>query len=145
MRSFNLALVTLCCTLLCDQAAAADADVLRQFGMLGRLAVDCKAPHSRTNPHLLFHASPKGRVTRTLNRARDRDGTFPMRNLRLLTGDRLQYQEISRGFDKTIIVARIDGKFRFWHSVQADGVVLIADGKLSNTGASTFTFQKCPT
>jgi hypothetical protein len=143
MRPFSTAFVALCCTLLCDQAAAADADVLRQFGMLGRLAVDCKAPYSRTNPHLIFVASPKGKVTRTLNRARDRDGTFPMRNLRLLAPDRLQYQEISRGFEKTMTVARIDGKFRFWSSVQSDGAVLIADGKLSNTGAATFTFQKC--
>jgi len=144
MRSFGLALVALCCPLLCGEALASDADVLRQFGMLGRLAVDCKAPHSRSNPHLLFRASPKGKLTRTLTRARDRDGTFPMRNLRLLTADRLQYQEISRGFEKTITVVRMDGKFRFWHSVQSDGVVLIADGKLSNTGAATFTFQKCP-
>ena len=143
MRSFSLALVVLCCMLLGSQAAASDADVLRQFGMLGRIAVDCNAPHSRDNPHVIYFASPKGRLTRTLNRARDRDGTFPMRNLRLLTPNLLQYVEISRGFEKTITVAKVDGKFRFWRSVQVDGTVLIADGKFPKTGAPTLLFEKC--
>jgi len=54
MRTCNLVLLALFMLLGGAPAAtASDADVLRQFGMLGRIAVDCNAPHSQTNPHLI--------------------------------------------------------------------------------------------
>jgi hypothetical protein len=40
-------------------AADADADVLRRFGMLGRLAIDCAAPYSQSNPHQIYAVSPR--------------------------------------------------------------------------------------
>jgi hypothetical protein len=142
MRSFSLALLALL-GLHGSPASASDADVVKQFGMLGRIAVDCSAPHSRDNPHLIYTASPQGKVTRTLKMVPDLDGTFVMRNLRLLTPTLMQYNEISRGSDMTITVAKIDGKFRSWHSMQADGTVLIADGKFPKTGAPTIAFTFC--
>jgi hypothetical protein len=46
MRSLSLALLSLL-GLPISPAVASDADVLRQFGMLGRIAVDCKAPTAK--------------------------------------------------------------------------------------------------
>ncbi len=141
MRAFTLVLVALC--MLSSRAAASDVDVLRQFGLLGRIAVDCKAPPSSNNPHLIYAVSPQGKLTRTLKMTSDLDGSFPMRNVRLLAPDRLQHDETGRQSDLTITVAKIDGKFRSWRSVRADGTVLIADGKFPKTGAPTIVFEKC--
>ena len=141
MRSFSLALLAL--GLLGSPAIAADADVMRQFGMLGRIAVDCNAPHSVSNPHLIYAVSQQGRVTRTLKMTPELDGTFPMRNVRLLMPDLLQHEETGRNSQLTITVKKIDGKYRSWHSMRADGTVLIADGKFPKTGSPTIIFNKC--
>src|SRR4249919_2915856 len=111
MRHIRLALITLS-TLLGSQAAVAgDVDVLRQFGMLGRIAVDCNAPHSQSNPHLIYAVSPQGQLTPEL------DGSFPMRNVHMLGPNLLQHDETGRQSELTITVAKIDGKFRSWRSV----------------------------
>jgi hypothetical protein len=142
MRSVGLALLSLL-GLPINPATASDADVLRQFGMLGRIAVDCKAPHSQANPHLIYAVSPQGQLTRTLKMTPDLDGTFPMRNVRIIAPDMLQHDETGRQSELTITVAKIGGKFRSWRSVRADGTVLIADGKFPSSGAPTIVFEKC--
>ena len=144
MRTCNLVLLALFMLLGGAPAAtASDADVLRQFGMLGRIAVDCNAPHSQTNPHLIYAVSPQGQLTRTLRMTPDLDGTFPMRNVRLLSPDLLQHDETGRQSELTITVAKINGRFRSWRSIRADGTVLIADGKFPSSGAPTISFEKC--
>jgi hypothetical protein len=144
MRSFSLVLLALLVLLgIAPADAASDRDVLKQFGMLGRLAVDCTAPASGSNPHTTFAVSPQGKVTYTLKMTPDLDGTFPMRNLRLLAPDRMQYQQTGRQSELTITVARIAGKIRSWRSVRADGTVLIADGKFPKTGSPTLAFTYC--
>ena len=144
MRSLSRALLVLLTLFgLTSAAVAADADVLRQFGMLGRIAVDCSAPYSQSNPHLIYAVSPQGQLTRTLKMTPELDGSFPMRNVRLLAPDRLQHDETGRQSELTITVAKIDGKFRSWRSVRGDGTVLIADGKFASSGSPTVAFEKC--
>jgi hypothetical protein len=144
MRSFRHALLVLLTLHGATSAAiASDADVLRQFGMLGRIAVDCSAPYSSTNPHLIYAVSPQGQLTRTLRMTPDLDGSFPMRNVHMLGPDLLQHDETGRQSELTITVAKIDGKFRSWRSVRADGTVLIADGKFPKSGSPTLAFEKC--
>ncbi len=143
MHRIGLGLVVLVTLLGILPAAAADGDVLRRFGMHGRLAVDCAAPASSTNPHLVYAVSPQGQVTRTLRMDPSLDGTFPMRNLRLLAPDRLQYEETGRRAEFVITVARIGGRYRSWQSVQGDGKVLIQDGKFPESGAPTLAFEVC--
>lgn len=142
MRSFSLALLALLGPP-SSQAAASDADVLRKFGMLGRIAVNCKAPASKENPHLIYTVSAQGKLTRTLRMTPDLDGTFPIRNLRMLGPDTMQHDETGRQSELTITVAKVAGKFRSWRSVRADGTVLIADGKFPKTGSPTIAFEKC--
>ena len=144
MRSFRFTLLALLVLLgIVPADAASDRDVLKQFGMLGRFAVDCAAPASSSNPHTTFAVSPQSKVTYTLKMTPDLDGTFPMRNLRLLAPDRLQYEQTGRQSELTITVARIAGKFRSWSSVRADGTVLIVDGKFPKTGSPTIAFTFC--
>jgi hypothetical protein len=125
-------------------AQARDADALRQFGMQGHLAIECSKPQSKTNPHVVYGISAQGQVTRTLRMGPDAGGTFPMRNLRLLRPNLLQYDETGRRSEEfTVTIAKIDGKFRSWHSVQANGTVLINEGKFSGSGSPTPAFAKC--
>ena len=142
MRSISLALLALLVPLgIAPADAASDRDVLKLFGMLGRIAVDCAAPASRSNPHVIFSVSPQGNVTRTLNMMEPTlDGTFPIRNVRLLAPDRLQYEETGRQSELTTTLVKIAGKIRSWRSVRADGTVLIADGKFPKTGTPTIAF-----
>ncbi len=138
-----LALAALTTLLGSPAAVAGDVDVLRQFGMLGRIAVDCNAPHSQSNPHLIYGVSPQGQLTRTLRMTPELDGSFPMRNVHMLGPDLLQHDETGRQSELTITVAKIGGKFRSWRSVRANGEVLIADGKFPASGNPTISFEKC--
>ena len=136
-------------TLLCSVpiARASDGDVVRQFGMLGRKALDCSAPFSKNNPHMLYVVTAQGKVTRTLKMSADLDGTFTMRNLRMAGPDLLQYDETGRQSDFTVSVAKMGGKFRTWRSVRIsgpnNGAVLITDGKFVNGGNPTPSFESC--
>ena len=56
MRSFSFALLVLL-GLPSSHATASDAEVLRKFGMLGRIAVDCNAPASKENRHRIYTVS----------------------------------------------------------------------------------------
>jgi hypothetical protein len=143
MRRIRFALAGLAALLGSPAAIAGDVDVLRQFGMLGRLAVDCSTPHSQSNPHLIYGVSPQGQLTRTLRMTPELDGSFPMRNVHLLGPDFMQHDETGRQSELTITVAKIAGKFRSWRSVRADGTVLIADGKFASSGNPTIAFEKC--
>ncbi len=143
MRSFSVALLV-CLALLgiAPAAVAADADMLKRFGMLGRLAVDCTAPYSQSNPYLIYDVSPSGTVTRIL-KTPTLDAVLPLGNVRILTPDLLQFEERGRPSKLTITIVKVDGKFRNWNSIQADGVALIVDGKFSDSGKPTATFTLC--
>jgi len=145
MRPVSIALLVLLTLLgIAPAAAAADGDVLKQFGMFGELAVNCAAPASSSNPHIFYLASPQGKVTYTLKMMDpELDGAFPMRNLRRLAPDRLQYQLTQRQSEYTVTMVKIAGKFRSLRSVRADGAVIIADGKFPKTGSPTIVFTPC--
>jgi hypothetical protein len=143
MRHVRFAVFGMVALFACPAAQAADADVLRQFGMQGRQAIDCSRPYSQENPHVIYGVSPQGAITRTLRMTPDLDGTFPMRNLRMLSPTTMQFDETGRQSELTITVAKIDGKFRSWRSVRASGEVLIADGKFASSGNPTQAFEKC--
>lgn len=126
-----------------SQAIASDADVLRQFGMVGVLAVKCGEPASTQNPYLTYAVSTGGKVTRSLKMSPDIDGVFALSNLRLEGADMLLFDDEGRGKGIAVSMARINGRFRSWRSVEADGTVLIADGKFTGSGKATPAFELC--
>ena len=65
MRNVSFAVLATDALLASPAAHAADADVLRKFGMQGRVALNCSAPYSQRNPHVICGVSPKGAITRT--------------------------------------------------------------------------------
>ncbi len=144
MRRVALTLAALAVFISFGEALASpDSDALAKFGMEGTLAVDCTQPPSPRNPYLTYTVSSRGGVSRTLKMDPSLDGSFSMRNLRLLPRDRLQYQETGRRAEFTVIVARIGSRFRSWESVRGDGQVLIRDGLFTGSGQPTLAFEKC--
>jgi hypothetical protein len=142
VRSFGLALLMYLALPSLAPAARSDADAVKRFGMLGRLAVDCAVPYSESNPYQIYDVSPKGSVTRIL-KTPTLDATLPLRKVRILGSDQLQFEETGRKSVLTVTIVKIEGKFRNWNSIQADGTVLIADGKFSDSGRPTIAFNFC--
>ncbi|HEX6740617.1 MAG TPA: hypothetical protein VF079_02330 [Sphingomicrobium sp.] len=126
---------------------ASDVDVLRQFGIFGTTAPDCSAPPSSANPHVTYAVDADGELTRTLRTGTAIDATLKMRNAHLLRSDLLEYEETGRQSELKVVMARIDRKFRGWHSVRTSGPetgdVLIDQGILSATGKPTLAFTLC--
>ena len=144
MRFTSLVLLGFITLLGSAPADASDRDVLRQFGMYGKLAVDCAAPASSKNPHLFFAVSREGKATRTLKTADpELDATLPIRNVRIIAPDRLQYDETGRQSELVIVIAKDGNKFRSWSSTRADGTVLVKDGKFPSSGSPTIAFTAC--
>ena len=122
-------------------ADASDGDILKRFGMLGNLAVDCAAPHAYGNPHFTISLSPQGTITYTILQGRSRESRT-MRNLRLLTPELLQYES-----DGTVTIAKIEGKFRIWRFVGTDGTIYVENGKTTritpHENEPTHTLMAC--
>ena len=142
MRSMGLAMLAYLALLGSAPAGPSDADVVKRFGMLGKLAVDCTVPYSESNPYQIYDVSPKGTLTRIL-KSPTLGAALPLRKVRLLSQDQLQFEETGRRSVLTVTIVKIEGKFRNWNSIQADGTVLIADGRFSDSGRPTITFTFC--
>jgi hypothetical protein len=125
--------------------SATDTDVLKQFGMLGRWAIDCKQPPGPTNPYLIFAASGSG-ATRALKTGDPkRDATFPVRAVKILDVSRIQMETDNN--DKTIttvVVVQKSGNTIQTIRSEGNGRVFIQDGRfIENNQAATPTFTRC--
>src|SRR5262245_33286408 len=109
MRRAYLAVLGLSILLGGPAAMAADADVLRQFGIEGRQALDCSKPRGKNNPHIVFAVSSQGQVTRALRMDSELDVTYALHNLRIVGQDSMQFEEITQQAVLTITVAKIGG------------------------------------
>lgn len=137
MRRVFLAAIASC--LFGSGASASDAEVARQFGLLGKWAVDCAAPPDVANPHAAFAVTAGNEVEWTLTMAPAINGTFQLRNLSIVAPDRLQFRQD----DLTVTMRMTNGKLRSWRSVENDGQVLIADGILAANRKPAPTFTLC--
>jgi hypothetical protein len=145
MRIYGPALFALFTLLASSPAGAADADALRQFGILGTLAIDCSKPYGDSNPYLIYAATPEGGATRTLRKNESLNATLAIRNVQMAGPNVLEYDETGRQSELRTHIAKIEGKFRSWRSVRTsgpeNGAVLIADGKFASGGPTpAFTF-----
>lgn len=122
MRSYSP--ILLACLVPLSAATASDGDTLKQFGMVGHLAVDCNSHHSGSNPHFWFSISTLGKVAYTVRQGRGREYHM-LSHPRLLARELLQYESE----DFTVTWTKIDRKFRLWRMVRADGRIYVADGK----------------
>lgn len=148
MRVFYFALIASFAVLGAAPAFASDADVLKQFGILGTLAVNCGEPVSQENPYLVFAVDAAGQATRTLRTGGTAiDATLKMRNLRLVRDDLLEYDETGRSSELKTSIAKLYGKYRGWNTVRTSGpesgTVLVENGISKATGKPTVAFTFC--
>ena len=147
MRIFGVALITFVALLASTAAGASDLEVLRGFGVLGTLAVDCSAPYSESNPYMTYAVTPQGQATRTLRQSDTMNATLAIRYVHMAGPDLLEYDETGRSSELTETLAKIAGKFRPWRTVRTSGpekgAVLIGDGKFTSNGNATLTFTFC--
>ncbi len=122
---------------------AADADVLRAFGLFGRLAIDCAAPTSAANANFHYDVSKDGKLTVSRQVSAAAVPSFAIRNVRQLAPDRIEFVQTGRTSDFTVTMVKIGDGFRSWRSVQSDGTVLISDGKIVREGQPTVVIQAC--
>lgn len=121
MRSYGL--VLLACLASHTWANASDADVLKEFGMWGRLAVDCAAPHGENNPHFRYSLMADGKVAYTVTQGRYHEHRT-LRNPRLLPPERLEYESA----DLIVTWAKIEGKYSLQRMVRTDGIIYVENG-----------------
>ena len=126
---------------------ASTADALREFGMIGTMALNCHAPPSDRNPYVTYRVGPDGQVTREPQTGPTAEAKFRMRNAHRVGPDRLEYEETGRQSELKVLVARIDGRFRGWRSVRTSGpeagAVLIDNGVITATGEPSAAFSFC--
>jgi hypothetical protein len=124
-----------------------DTDLLRQSGMLGSWAVDCKQPSSASNPYLVFAASDSG-PTRTLKMGGGSlDGTFRVHAVKIFSDDLIEMETDSAVPPSTVIV--VAKSANTFHSVYSEasggGRVFIRNGHLvEGDRAAVPTFERCP-
>jgi hypothetical protein len=147
MRTLGLALIVSCVAFVGTSAFASDADVLKQFGILGTLAIDCSAPVSKDNAYLTFAVDGAGQATRTVKNGTAIDATLKIRNVSLVRSDLLVFEETGRSSELRVSFAKIDGKYRGWHTVRTsgaeNGTVLVDNGVSKTSGKPTVAFTFC--
>lgn len=125
-------------------AVGGEADVVREFGLLGLHAVDCDSEPSVDNPHVTTTIGAEGLVSNVLNMGPDYGDTAIIRNPRLETSDMLKYEHVDGMGDVfTVSVLRTGLKFQSWSSVRDDGVAFIANGRFSDSNEPTPVFETC--
>ena len=122
---------------------ASDADTLAAFSLLGESAVDCKAPPSRDNPHVVFGDSRVGLAEILKTGPAELDEAYPLRAAKILDRARIS-MEIEGSTEKLskIIIVK-SGKVWHTESSEIDGRMLIKDGRLASRGTEIPRFERC--
>ena len=122
-----------------------DTDQLKQFGMLGSWAIDCKQPPSRANPYMMFDRSGGG-PTRVLKTDDPKlDGTFRVRAVKILDDHRIQMEtdNAAKTISTVVVVQKSGNTIQTVHS-EGNGRVYIQDGHFAEgSRAATPTFTRC--
>ena len=127
-------------------AAASDADVANQFGLIGAWAIDCAQPAGPYNPHQTFAAAAQGAVTLTMtDNIKDQDISISLRDLKLVGDDKMSGLWVSgNGSNPVMVMLQKHGNMiHSWESVSAKGEKLISHGFFTAVRKPTPWATKC--
>jgi hypothetical protein len=143
MRKLSILAFALSCG--AQAAAASDADVARQFGLLGEWAVDCSKPAGPDDPHQSFTLAADGTITRMLDMTAAFNGASTLRDLKLLDADKMvsTWVRASDGATTTVTVQNSGNRSHGWESLNAAGTAIIHNGAFVSSGLPTPWFEKC--
>jgi hypothetical protein len=108
---------------------------LREFGLLGTWAADCKQGASPANTHATYaiNAAGEAQVINAFGEGYE-DSAYSISEAKVLGPDRLSLRETMLS-DKNIVLdvvlVKENGKLRIWSSTHADGTPLVAQGVIS--------------
>ena len=108
---------------------------MKDFGLLGTWAAECKQGPSPGNTHATYSVSSAGAVElkNAFGEGYD-DSIYSVSEAKLLGPDRLALREVMLS-DKNvvldIVLLKENGKIRVWSSVHTDGTALVQDGMIA--------------
>jgi hypothetical protein len=108
---------------------------LREFGLLGTWAAECKQVPSPGNTHATYAITPAG-AAQVSNAFGDgyEVSAYSISDAKLIGPDRLSLRETmlsDTNIVLDVVLVKENGRIRIWSSTHADGTPLVAEGVIS--------------
>jgi hypothetical protein len=108
---------------------------LKDFGLLGTWAAECKQGPSPGNTHATYSVTSAGAVElkNAFGEGYD-DSIYNVSDAKLIAPDRLALREMmvsDKNIVLDIVLLKENGKIRVWSSVHTDGTALVQDGMIA--------------
>jgi len=124
--------------------AQSPAEMFAKHNLIGTFAQPCGVPPSHQNPHVVHRANSAGLVDRHVLAGDPSPAAAAVIDSVTEQGARLQVSQVGAGGRITYVMEVDRDRFRSVESKQADGTVLIADGRFAGSNAPTPWLVKCP-
>src|SRR5262249_30087234 len=126
--------LAVCLILSCSQIGsvrASDADTLRQVGLIGEWAVECRLPVGVTNPHASFSIDENGRTFAVSDNGVNKSQS-EITDARAIATDRIGYKQATKGIIYEIVLEKRGERYRSLRSVGSDGKTYVRNGFMLN-------------
>ena len=120
---------------------------MRDFGLLGTWAPDCKEPPSPLHPHALYSAERSGRASMSYEPGPGAPrSAYAILGAERIADDKLVLEEewLHDHSRLEVTLRRFRGKLKVWISRSADGKILVQDGTVVATGYVSPWMTRCP-
>jgi hypothetical protein len=128
-------------------AAQSLEGTLRDFGLLGTWAPDCREPPNPLHPHALYSAEPSGQASMSY----EPGPGAPRSAYAILSADRiaddkllLREEWLHDHSPLEITLRKFRGKLKVWLSRDAEGKILVKNGTVVATGYVSPWMTRCP-
>lgn len=129
-------------------AAAQTLDgTLRDFGLLGTWAPDCREAPSPLHPHARYSTEPSGQASMSYDPGPDvPPSAYAILDAQRVAEDQLLLREewLHDHSRLEVTLRRFRGKVKVWLSRGADGKILVKDGTVVATGYVSPWMTHCP-
>jgi hypothetical protein len=124
------------------------SDILREFGILGTWALNCREPASSDNAYSVYAAMDDGNARRTYYTTPDRrtsSSTYVIIAATRASSDQISYRQEGTVFHDrmNIVMLKQGNRLQVRSSVRDPGVVLVKDGVFLGSGAESPWQAKC--
>jgi tetratricopeptide (TPR) repeat protein len=122
---------------------ASDADTLKQAGLIGEWAVECRLPVGVTNPHSSFYVDGNGRAHIVSDNGVNKLKSEITEARAIATG-RIGYKIATQGITYEVVLEKHEERYRGLSSIGNDGKTYVRNGLLLNLNWGMPWFEKCP-
>jgi hypothetical protein len=133
MRQILFSFVHLLCAIAGAQAQSATTAV-RDFGLIGKWAIECTRPPSPANEHALYAVTSSGMIWVMNDFGPDYDGmVYRVVNAERVAPDKLSLRQVLTTDDNVmldVVMVKDKERVRVWSSRMADGNTLVRDGMM---------------